>query len=136
MESLSYQQTTGKLLNPDSSLLAQCYSGLGKCKNDPDSQGIKDWGPIPQGGYTMVSYNEVFEDGRHGPGVIVLVPDKSNEMFARGGFLIHGDNSTHTASEGCIVVSPESVRKSIWASKTKHIIVVRGPSGTASSPPA
>jgi hypothetical protein len=36
-----------------------------------------------------------------------LEPDPTNEMFGRGDFLIHGDNSegNFSASEGCIILA-------------------------------
>ena len=128
MDSLTYEATTGRLLNPDGTLLASCYSGLGKDKNNPGSEGIKNCGPLPEGGYTLTDVEDV-NGGPHGPYVIRLTPDKDNEMHGRSGFLMHSDSISHpgAASEGCIVVlGGLSQRQKIWNQPVHHLTVVSG----------
>lgn len=131
---LKYEQSTGRLLNPDGSLLAQCYSGLGPDKNVPASQHKIGQGPLPQGLYTLSSVEYVNGTSPHGPYVIVLTPDKTNMMFGRAGFLMHADSISHpgAASFGCIVVlhgaTPKitglAAREAIWTQAVHRLQVV------------
>lgn len=57
------------------------------------------------------------------------MPDSSNEMYGRGGFLIHGDladaaKRQHRASLGCIIV-PRLIRWAIWGCDDVELEVVR-----------
>ena len=58
------------------------------------SQGTHTYGPIPRGLYTLTSH----ESRKNW---IRLIPDRSNIMFGRTGFAIHG--SCKTGSHGCLV---------------------------------
>jgi RHS repeat-associated protein len=109
------------------------YSGFGYGLNDPESQsvGLQDnvpnnVGPIPQGEYTI---------GPAGPHMswrknnlqysMALTPAAGNNMFGRGGFLIHGGyaNGSQTASSGCIIL-PIDVRRSINESSDRCLDVI------------
>jgi hypothetical protein len=46
-----------------------------------------------------------------------------HDAFGRDGFLIHGDNLTHDASTGCIILPPE-IRDMIAASEDRDLEVV------------
>lgn len=135
--SWSYSQSTGILGSADGLFKARGYAGAGAGKNNPDMQNIVDVGPLPQGRYSLGQAFECTHDlesdetcgdchgtakHKHGPNVIRLIPDPGNEMFGRAGFLIHGDNSTGTASEGCIVMPP-ATRQQIMDSND-HVIEV------------
>ena len=101
-----YEQSTGKLWSQDGiTLLANCYSGFGPGKNNPDLQDKIGVGPIPAGFYKIGEPQYVDKTGPHGPYVLPLVPDAGNEMHGRGGFLIHGDSLSHPgqASHGCVI---------------------------------
>lgn len=76
-------------------------------------------GPIPRGAYSI---SEPYDTTEHGPFVLRLTPDLGNEMFGRAGFLMHGDNATHDASQGCIIM-PRAVRDQVAASGDKEIEV-------------
>ena len=116
MANWTYIQSTGEMSSGDNTF--SCYSGAGDGKNNPAMQDQHNVGPVPKGEYD-VSGPEcvVFGNGtcpdcgapenahHHGPFVWRLHPDPANEMFGRGGFLIHGDNANHTASQGCIITS-------------------------------
>jgi hypothetical protein len=100
--SFEYQQSTGEFTR-NGVLLAMGYSGNGAGMNNPAMQDQVNLGPIPQGVYTI---EPAHDDDVVGPVAMNLVPDAGNQMFCRGGFLIHGDNATeeHSASEGCIIL--------------------------------
>ena len=56
-----------------------------------------------------------------GAATIRLEPDATNEMHGRDGFLIHGDNATNDASEGCIIV-PRATRDQLRAGDRLEVI--------------
>lgn len=76
-------------------------------------------GPLPRGLYSI---SDPYDTDTHGPFVLRLTPDLGNEMFGRAGFLMHGDNSTHTASEGCIIQA-RAVREQVAKSGDKKLEV-------------
>jgi hypothetical protein len=92
---------------------ARGYAGRGKGKNNPDMQNVSKTGPLPQGMYRMAG---VKDDPKTGPFTIVLEPLAGNEMFGRSAFRIHGDSvrDPGNASEGCICISPRSLRAGIY----------------------
>ncbi len=104
----TYQISTGKMLTPGSRLLGIGYSGNGPSLNNPLDCRIPNHGPIPPGMYTIAGW---FDDppgpNSKGPIVTRLIPDADNQMYGRGGFMIHGDNDAmnHTASDGCIALT-------------------------------
>jgi hypothetical protein len=110
--SFEYSQASGKMTGSDG-LSAQGYSGNGAGLNNPAAQCEHAVGPLPQGTYTIGAPHA---DAVVGPIAMRLTPAPANEMFARGDFLIHGDNSAmnHTASEGCIIM-PKIARLAIGA---------------------
>ena len=123
-----YNITTGQMLNPDSTELAIGYSG-GNCgknpegKNNPDMQNVKNIGPIPCGDYTI--FKPAFADPVKGPLCMRLIPEVGNNMFNRGGFMIHGDtNPAGNASEGCIVL-PHNARLIIANSNDNDLQVIK-----------
>ena len=97
----TYSQGTGKLFDPDGVHIATGYSGKGRGKNNCALQHVKNVGPIPQGIYTI---GQAYNSAKVGPFALQLTPDPSNDMGGRSAFLIHGDNRTGTASEGCIIL--------------------------------
>ena len=122
----TFEQSTGKLYNPDGTHVATGYSGgdCGKCNawiNSPDSQ-ENHGGTIPQGIYhrgILVPHSQLGVDA------IELIPDPSNTMFGRSGFFMHGDNQqlNDTASEGCIIM-PHDIRESFLSSNDADLEVV------------
>lgn len=80
------------------------YSGKGEGKNNGSCESVRNVGPVPRGDWTIT-----IDDSGRNPGlarpVLRLTPDKGTETYGRSGFLIHGDNSTGTASEGCIILN-------------------------------
>ena len=117
-----YSQSTGILTGPAGTAIAAGYSGNGAGLNNPMFQDEKDRGPLPQGRY-LIGDLEAQHD-RLGANVMPLIPDPSNEMFGRGDFWLHGDNSARngTASEGCIVL-PLWARMQIAGSDDRQLEV-------------
>ncbi|WP_240651666.1 tlde1 domain-containing protein [Serratia microhaemolytica] len=95
------------------------YSGKGAHKNNPASEAIRNWGPIPRGRYTIGNVTN-----SKGDMTIVLIPSQSNQMFGRTAFRIHGDSRTHPgeASEGCIVIGSRT-RSAIIESMDRELVV-------------
>ena len=103
-----YEIASGKLYSANGNLISEGYSGSEEAKNNPAAVQEVAKGPIPPGLYTMSMIRDVngqpcdYEDKKKP--VIRLIPDRTNEMYGRSGFLIHGDNTDHTASEGCVIM--------------------------------
>jgi len=118
----------GELVGPDE-VRHPAYSGKGEHKNDPASQEIENWGPIPCGIYHIGS---PYDSPTHGPFVLPLTPDAANNMFGRHSFLIHGDSVKEpgTASEGC-VIAPRVLREQIYKSGDKQLVVAARPPAPA-----
>lgn len=97
-----YVQSTGDLFDSGGNYVETGYSGASPGgKNDPSKECVKNVGPIPRGFYDI-------EQEKSSPTVVTLplTPDDPNYCNpARDGFLIHGDNSSGTASQGCIIMS-------------------------------
>src|SRR5882762_4348724 len=100
----SYSVANGNLSH-DGVFVGAGYSGhdngVQNGINNPDLENVHDVGPIPRGNYTIQPF---FDDtGGKGPIVAHLDPEPGTEVFARSGFMIHGDNSTgnRSASHGC-----------------------------------
>jgi hypothetical protein len=121
-----YSQDDGRLYDKDGLHIATGYAGgnCGKnpeCVNNPDSQSVKKFGPLPVGIYT---FGEVVLKSTLGPFAIPLIPDKLNNMFGRGHFYVHGDTSpSGNASEGCIIMA-RSVRNEMYESLDHRLEVV------------
>jgi hypothetical protein len=114
----NYSQSTGTLTR-DGQFIAAGYSGAGIGRNNPAEQAVRDVGPIPQGRYNI---GPPFDALVQGPCVMRLTP-VGHDALGRDGFLIHGDNLTHDASTGCIILPPE-VRETIAASEDRDLEVV------------
>lgn len=97
-----YWQYSGRLELTNGEFIGTGYSGKEECKNNPNKQDVKFRGPIPRGWYTIEG---PFDSEHKGPCCFHLVPDKTNEMFNRCDFEIHGDSIDHPgkASDGCII---------------------------------
>lgn len=118
----TYKQKTGELYAPDGELIGIGYAGNGGGKNNPAMQGVSLIGPLPRGLYTI---GPAYKHIRLGPITMNLEPDRDNQMFDRSLFRIHGDNTKHDASEGCIVQS-NSVRLAISLSRDRQLQVIEG----------
>jgi len=115
----TYRQSTGALSDPQGRYLATGYSGSGIGKNNPFREGEQDIGPIPRGSYQI---RKAHFSPHTGPISMNLTAMPSTHTFGRDAFLIHGDNISHTASHGCIVL-PRSVREQINRSSDRTLVV-------------
>jgi hypothetical protein len=88
------------------------YSGFDEGKNNPALEAEPNIGPCPKGLYT-VTFCDPAEHPNLAAPVFRLTPYGHN-AHNRTGLLIHGDNLTHTASHGCIILG-HSIRVSIGA---------------------
>jgi len=125
-----FEQESGAIIRPDGRLMATGYSGrVPDGKNQPDKQCVRNVGPIPRGWY-------IIEEPRSKPTkpfFMPLTPSQGTNTCGRSAFQIHGDNTSHTASTGCIVVSPRSFREEIWNSGDHILRVVRNSSDVTSA---
>lgn len=113
----SYSQSTGTL-SRDGQFVATGYSGAGVGRNNPAEQAVHNVGPIPQGDYSI---GPPFNAVKQGPCVMRLTPVGHNAL-GRSGFLIHGDNVTHEASTGCVILPPQI--RSLIATSGDHDLEV------------
>jgi hypothetical protein len=119
---MTYEQSTGRFYSDSGWLFGTGYAGNGEGKNNPKAESIKNVGPLPKGLYKIgIPY-----DSKHtGAFTIPLEPDKSNEMYGRSVFCIHGDSISEpgTASNGCIIL-PRKAREEISMSTDKQLKVI------------
>lgn len=115
-----YVQSTGDLFL-NGLYMETGYSGaLPDGKNNPDMECVRNIGPIPRGYYDIGAI-----ENKPTPLTLRLNADKPNYCYpARSGFLIHGDNTTHTASQGCIILG-RNMRRTIADSGDNRLLVVR-----------
>lgn len=114
----TYRQSTG-ILTHDNVFAGAGYSGHGEGRNNPEMQPVHNVGPIPQGLYRI---GPVHDTDSHGPIVMALEPQGHNAL-GRSGFLLHGDNIKHDASEGCIIM-PRQVRTEVSKSYDRDLTVI------------
>lgn len=120
----TYEQSTGKFTDPNGKLQAKGYSGQPPHVNNPDSQFLHDFGPIPEGYWQAV---EMLPESSHGPFAIRLEPYPNTNTFGRSGFFIHGERlqpPVGFASEGCMILSRD-IREMFWQSSDHDVLVVR-----------
>ncbi|MEW5745526.1 MAG: tlde1 domain-containing protein [Nitrospirota bacterium] len=106
-----YSQSTGDIYYVDDTtelpyIQGRGYAGHGEGLNNPDMQDIPNIGPPPEGDYTIgPEQTNVTGSGTVLRGSMRLTPSPENEMYGRGGFLIHGGNmQTMDSSRGCIIL--------------------------------
>lgn len=119
----TYIQRTGNMYDKDGKLAWTGYAGNGEGLNNPDMENVHQTGPLPRGLYTI---GQPYRNQKTGIYTMNLIPDPNNEMFGRADFRIHGDNGKgdRSASEGCIVKSPQADRELIWNSGDRTLKVV------------
>jgi hypothetical protein len=120
---LIYSQSEGIWTDARGVVLVNgCLSGndnMGHDMNNPDSQFIRDRGPLPRGEYTIGPLE--FQPAVRSDGC-VLTPDPTNIMGGRSGFYLHLRNLAHVApdgtnasSDGCITFSSYAELAAIFA---------------------
>ncbi len=124
--SWTYEQVSGRLLDPSGILVAIGYSGHLQGLNNPSMQAVANVGPIPVGTYKI---GAPIDSPTHGPFALPLTPDQWTNIYGRFAFMIHGDEVAHAgqhlASEGCIIL-PRLIREQIFASPDHVLDVVSG----------
>lgn len=113
-----WDQSAGEL-SRNGRVVAKGYSGKGSAKNDPDMEHVRATGPIPKGRWKIGAPHR---SAKTGPYAMNLTP-VGHDALGRSAFQIHGDNSTGTASSGCIILS-RNVREQIWQSGDTDLEVV------------
>jgi hypothetical protein len=76
---------------------------------------VANTGPIPQGQYTIArQQNNTTGLGKQLPASMRLIPSANNQMFNRGGFLIHGPHANdHFDSSNGYPIFKKNVRDQI-----------------------
>jgi hypothetical protein len=116
----TYAQSSGDLFHNDEYVETGYSGAVPNGKNQPNQECVKNVGPIPRGWYNILA-----ERDEPTAVTLPLSPDEPNYCDPpRDGFLIHGDNSTGTASTGCVIVS-RKIRERIRDSKDFRLRVVR-----------
>ncbi len=126
----SYDQGTGSLVCYDSDtneiVTGEGYAGQGEGLNNAAAQGAHNVGPLPEGIYTTEPAKNTLNGKPHDT-VIPLNPAKSNEMYGRNNFRIHGgDFKNKNSSNGC-AVQPLNVRKQVAKSPGTIVQVYNPP---------
>lgn len=125
----TFKISTGQIFDPSGVQIAKGYSGYGENRNDPTKTNVPHEGPLPVGKYTI---GASYKHEHLGPVVMNLEPDKTNEMFGRSLFRIHGVSADNPAtpedesllsSHGCICTD-RNTRKTIAASSDKELNVI------------
>lgn len=99
---IEYRQCDG-LLTIGGIFAGNGYSGRGDGRNNGGMQSISGVGPLPRGMYRI---GEPYYHARLGPLTFDLTPEPGTNTYGRMYFRIHGDNASHDASHGCIVLGP------------------------------
>lgn len=122
-----FEQKTGRVLQTvdinSARFSHMAYSGGGDGRNNPALQHLHGVGPIPVGFYDIGKPEESKVTGHY---ILRLKPHPGTNTFGRGDFEWHGDNSSHTASHGCIISSPQSRREEVVNSGDTVLEVVSG----------
>jgi hypothetical protein len=116
-----YHQRTGELTH-NGQRIGRGYSGAQpNGYNNPQTEGIRNIGPIPRGNYRIGNPRNT---QTHGPHAMDLTPVGHNAL-GRDGFMIHGDRRTGLpgrASTGCIILNRQ-IREQISRSGDHTLIV-------------
>lgn len=109
---LTYSQSTG-IMTRDGAVIARGFAGNDSRPgvnpghihgfNNPDAQDVHCIGPLPQGLYNIVEWQD--EHPGLGP-IVAILQQVEGETFGRDGFRIHGAAAVDplNSSEGCIVL--------------------------------
>jgi hypothetical protein len=116
-------------LTQDGAFIATGYSGSNSGKDNPLFESTPNFGPIPEGLYTIGTART---HPHLGPLAMPLTPNPANVMYSRGGFWLHGDSIKHPGqgSEGCICL-PRPARLLISRATDRRLTVI----STAPTPP-
>lgn len=120
---VSFFKTEKDIQKAGAFLIGKGYSGQGKGRDNPAMEGVHNVGPIPAGWYHIGELECIPPQppGPHGPYIMRLGPQGHNAL-GRSGFLMHGDNAAHDASQGCIIM-PFSTRYHVGQSSSRTLLV-------------
>lgn len=114
-----YEQSSGTWTLPNGDVL-HGYSGHGDGRNNPAMENNAGVGPCPRGLYT-IGAPHVSE--HTGPYTMNLEPVE-HDACGRTLLRIHGDNVTHNASHGCIIIPGLINREKIWIGEDHKVTVI------------
>jgi hypothetical protein len=130
----TYYQSTGVLEHNGKPFAAGGYSGAYVFVNNPDKEAFHDMGPIPRGNWWIGPPTNYYTGKKY---ALPLTP-VGHQAYGRKHILIHGDllhrkepghgvstPPQRAASSGCIILSPEAVRRAIWQSGDRALQVLR-----------
>lgn len=115
-----YRIITGELFDPTGKLTGMGYSGRAEGRNNVEMQVARGVGPIPVGRYLI---GQAYRHELLGPLTMNLDPIEGTDTLGRDLFRIHGDNSVHDASHGCVIMI-RPVREAVAASSDRTLEVV------------
>lgn len=111
---------SGRFYGSDGTQLTIGYSGSKEGLNNPSLEDIQNIGPIPRGCYTI---GPEYSHPVLGPCTMNLTPEPGTNTFGRSLFRIHGDNSQHDASHGCVILNKQT-RQLIAQSSSRILKVI------------
>jgi hypothetical protein len=114
----TYRQIDGELMHNDE-FIGTGYSGRDEGRDNPDMEAVPNVGPIPRGRYSI---GPSHTSDRTGPITMDLEPI-GHDACGRSDFRIHGDNTNHDASHGCIILG-RPIRNEIAASGDTELEVI------------
>jgi len=114
----TYRQSDGELTH-DGEFMGTGYSGMGYGRNNPACEAVPMLGPIPKGRYRIepARWSKTM-----GPITMNLDP-VGHDACKRSHLRVHGDNKTHDASHGCVILGP-SIRRMMADSADRELIVI------------
>jgi hypothetical protein len=132
---IKYSVTAGtidKVTDSGITALGTGYSGKGDGVDNPSMENVSGApgkpvaGPIPEGKYTIGKEQaNKLGNGKVLSNSMRLTPSAGNNMYGRGGFLMHGGSWNLTSSEGCIVVPDVGVRDAVGSSGINVLTVTQ-----------
>jgi hypothetical protein len=114
----TYRIETGALLENGANR-GTGYSGFGNGKNNVELVAMPNVGPIPPGKYRI---GPAYHHDHLGPVTMNLDPLPGTDTHGRSLFRIHGENATHTASHGCVILA-RPLREAINVSRDRILQV-------------
>ena len=123
-----FKISTG-VMTQNGTFVGDGYSGDPQHTDMPSAEDLKNEGPLPEGYYEIqliTGSDGIACDYEHKKAPVMrLIPDPDNEMYGRGGFLIHGDliGNPGAGSHGCIVM-PHGAREFIANSGDNRLQVI------------
>jgi Protein of unknown function (DUF2778) len=118
----TWNQSNGNLSH-NGQIVGIGFSGHKKGRNNPAMERVPNIGPCPRGLYAI---GAAVTHPSLGPVSMPLHPEPGTDTFGRSGFWIHGLSFIDPldSSQGCLCISPWTVREKIATSGDTQIEVV------------